>query len=65
MVFNDIATGLMAGIVQTVERLTDVGQTYISSDTTRLKEMTATINRINHRVWHTIFMSTGNWQYDD
>ena len=65
MTFNDIATGLMGGIIQTIERITDVGQTYISSDTTRLKEMTATINRVQHRIWHTIFMSCGNWSYDD
>jgi len=55
----------LSGIIQTVERLTDLGQTYISGDATRLKEMTSTINRVNHRVWHLIFMSTGNWQYDD
>lgn len=63
MTYSD--TTNLSGIIQTIERLTDVGQTYISGDATRLKEMTATINRINHRVWHTIFMSTGNWQYDD
>ncbi|MDA3802826.1 MAG: hypothetical protein PF488_02930 [Patescibacteria group bacterium] len=63
MTFNDTVN--LNGIIQTVERLTDVGQAYISGDDTRLKETTATINRINHRVWHNIFMSTGNWQYDD
>lgn len=63
MVFSN--TTNLNGIIQTLERLTDVGQTYISGDATRLKEATATINRINHRVWHTIFMATGNWKYDD
>lgn len=63
MVFSNTTT--KAGIIQEIERLTDVGQTYISGDATRLAETTATINRVNHRVWHTIFMSTGNWQYDD
>jgi len=63
MTFSD--TTNLSGIIQTIERLTDLGQTYISGDSSRLKEMTATINRINHRVWHTIFMSNGNWQYDD
>jgi hypothetical protein len=63
MIFSSTTT--KAGIIQEIERLTDLGQTYISGDATRLAEMTATINRINHRVWHTIFMATGNWQYDD
>lgn len=63
MQFSNTTT--KAGIIQEIERLTDVGQTYISGDATRLAEMTATINRINHRVWHTIFMATGNWKYDD
>jgi len=63
MTYSD--TTNFSGIIQTVERLTDAEQAYISGDTTRLKEMTATINRIQHRVWHNIFMSTGNWQYDD
>lgn len=63
MVFSNTTT--LAGIIQEIERMTDVGQTYISGTTARLAEMTATINRVNHRVWHTIFMSTGNWQYDD
>jgi hypothetical protein len=63
MVFSNTTT--KAGIVQEIERLCDLGQTYISGDATRLAEHTATINRVNHRVWHTIFMATGNWKYDD
>lgn len=63
MVFSN--TTNLNGIIQEIERLTDVGQTYFSSDSTRLKEVTATVNRINHRVLHLIAMSTGNWQYDD
>jgi len=63
MVFSNTTT--LAGIIQTIERLTDVGQTTISGNATNLAETTATINRINHRVWHNIFMATGNWQYDD
>jgi hypothetical protein len=53
------------GIIQTVEELCDLGDAYISGDTTRLRQFTARINRIAHRVWHTIFMANGNWQYDD
>lgn len=63
MVFSNTQT--KAGIIQELERLCDLGQTYISGNSNVLAESVATINRINHRVWHTIFMSTGNWQYDD
>lgn len=63
MVFSD--TTNLSGLIQTYERLTDQGQATVSGDATKLKEVTATINRINHRVWHLIFTSTGNWQYDD
>ncbi len=63
MKYSDVAN--LSGIIQNIERLTDLGQGYISGDATRLKEMTSIINNVNHRVWHLIFMSTGNWQYDD
>ena len=62
MVYSD--TSSLGGIIQTIERMTDAGQAYISGDDNRLKEMTATVNRINHRVLHIIFTATGNWQYD-
>jgi hypothetical protein len=63
MQFND--TTNLNGIIQEIERMTDLGSTYISGDATRLKDFTSTINRVSSRVWHTIFMSSGNWQYDD
>lgn len=63
MVFSNTTT--KSGIIQTLERLCDLGQTYISGDSNILLEHTATINRVNHRVWHTIFTVTGNWKYDD
>jgi hypothetical protein len=63
MVYSD--TTNLNGIIQEVERMADLGQTYISGNASNLKEFTATINRVNHRIWHTIFMSNGNWQYDD
>jgi hypothetical protein len=63
MKFN--ATSTRDGIIQEIERLTDLGIGYISGDTNRLADFTAIVNRVQHRVWHTIFLSTGNWQYDD
>lgn len=63
MVYSD--TTNLNGVIQTVERLADLGQTYFSGDATRLKEITAMINNENHRIWAFIFNSTGNWQYDD
>jgi len=63
MVYSD--TTSLSGIIQHIERIADLGQTYISGDATRLKEFTATINRVQHRVWHSIFLYNGNWQYDD
>ena len=63
MVFSNTTT--KDGIIQTYERFIDLGDGYISGTEARLREVTAIINRIQHRVWHTIFMATGNWQYDD
>lgn len=48
-----------------VELKTDLGDAYITGDTTRLKQFTALVNNENHKIWHTIFMSNGNWSYDD
>jgi len=42
-----------------------LGSTYISGDTTRLKEFTARVNRALSSVWHLIHTATGNWKYDD
>jgi len=63
MVFN--AVSARNGIIQAIERKTDLGLGYISGDANRLADFTADINNENHKVWHTIFMSNGNWQYDD
>lgn len=63
MVFSD--TTNLSGIIQNIEAMTDLGSTYISGDATRLKEFTNLVNRVGHRVWHVIFTSSGNWQYDD
>ena len=63
MVYND--TTNLSGILQNIEFATDLGTAYITGDTTRLKQFTALVNNENHKVWHTIFMSNGNWSYDD
>lgn len=65
MVFNDVAGDTRSGIIQNIEVMTDLGNAYITGDSSRLKEFTNLVNRVNHRVWHTIFTSNGNWQYDD
>ncbi len=58
-------TTSLEGIIQNIEVMTDLGSAYISGNSTRLKEFTNLVNRVGHRVWHTIFMASGNWQYDD
>lgn len=63
MVYSD--TTNKSGIIQTIEQMADLGDATISGNTTLLKQFTAIVNRVGHRVWHLIFMSTGNWQYDD
>jgi hypothetical protein len=63
MKYND--TTNYSGIIQHIEELTDLGSTYISGDTTRLKEFTAKSNRALSSVWHLIHSFTGNWKYDD
>lgn len=63
MVFSN--TTNRNGIIQAIEKKTDLGIGYISGNADRLADFTADINNENHKIWHTIFMSNGNWQYDD
>jgi len=63
MQFSDTTNN--TGIIQVAEFLTDLGYTTISGDTTKLKEFTSLANNNGHKIWHTIFMSNGNWSYDD
>ena len=58
-------TSLKNGIIQAIEEMTDLGSTYISSDTDRLREFTNRVNRVSNKIWHIIHTSTGNWSYDD
>lgn len=63
MVYSD-ATNLV-GIIQEEERLTGLGYAAITGNATNLKEFTSLNNIESHKIWHTIFTSNGNWQYDD
>ena len=63
MVYNDVTN--LSGVIQEVERLTDLGYAYISGDATRMKEFTAMINQDSRRIFALILNTTGNWQYDD
>jgi len=63
MVYND--TTNLNGILQEVERLTDLGTGFITGDATRLKEFTTYINEGQDDIWYAIYKSTGNWQWDD
>jgi glutaredoxin-related protein len=58
-------TTALSGIIQEEERLTGLGYANISGNTQNLKEFTSLNNIVSHRIWHTIFTSNGNWQYDD
>jgi len=63
MQFNDTTNNL--GIIQACERYTNLGDTTISGSSDKLKEFTAYANTSLRRIWHNIFMSSGNWIYDD
>lgn len=63
MQYND--TSNYEGIIQEIERLTDLGIATISGVTATLKNFTAMVNNHNHRIWSLIFKNNGNWQYDD
>lgn len=63
MQFSDTTNKL--GIIQACERYCNTGDTGISGNTVLLKEFTAHSNSIMRRLWHSIFMAYGGWQYDD
>ena len=63
MVYNDVTN--LSGVIQEVERLTDLGFGYISGDTSRMKEFTSMINQDSRRILSLIMNATSNWQYDD
>jgi len=63
MVFNDVTN--RNGIIQEIEKNTDLGLTYISSNTDLMKDFTADINIVGAEVFTLIYKKCGNWQYDD
>lgn len=63
MILND--TTNKTGIIQSIERKINMGDGYISGNTDRLTEIKAMVNTELSKVWHLIFMSSGNWQFDD
>lgn len=63
MVFND--TTNRKGIIQEIEKNTDLGIGYISGNTDRMKDFTADVNVVGSEVFALIYLLCGNWQYDD
>lgn len=63
MVFSD--TTNRKGIIQEIEKNTDLGIGYISGNTDRMKDFTADVNVVGSEVFALIYLLCGNWQYDD
>lgn len=63
MVFNDVTN--RKGIIQQIEKYTDLGIGYISGNTDLMKDFTADINIVGSEVFALIYLICGNWQYDD
>lgn len=53
------------GLIQMIEQSLGFPDAYISGDTTRLAQWTASINIALDKVFHIIFSSDGKWQFDD
>jgi len=63
MQYND--TTNKNGIIQLAEDYTDLGDGYISGNSTMLKKFTAYANEVSGDIWSTIWSSAGSWQWDD
>lgn len=63
LTFNDTST--LKGIVQVAERRLGLPSTYISGDTTRLKQFTADVNLALDTYTELAIRSSGKFQYDD
>jgi len=63
MQFSD--TTSYNGIIQEIEKITDLGLTAISGDATRLKQFTVDINSEMSNIWFAIFQSCNGWIFDD
>ena len=53
------------GIIQLAEDYTDLGDGYISGNSTMLKKFTAWANETGDDLWFAIWSSMGSWQWDD
>lgn len=63
MNFNE--TTNRSGIIQQIERLTDLGVGYISGNSDLLKDFTVYTNIVNNELVTIIHKNSGAWQYDD
>jgi hypothetical protein len=61
--FSDLTN--KTGIIQACERYCNLGSGKISGDTTLLQDFTNFTNITLSRIWHTVFLATGSWEYDD
>lgn len=62
MKFNQVTS--LDGVIQEVERLTDLGYGYISGSPELMKSFTAMLNQDSRRIL-ALMMKARNWQYDD
>ena len=53
------------GILQQIEKRTDLGKGYITGDSERKADFIADVNLALNEVWHIINQSTGSWAFDD
>ena len=53
------------GILQQIEKRTDLGKGYITGDSERKADFIADVNLALNEVWHIINQSTGSWTFDD
>lgn len=63
MQFSDTTT--KTGVLQAIERFTDLGDGYITGDTDQLHYFTNLVNDTNKDIINTIFEVTGEWVFDD
>jgi len=63
LVFSD--TSNYQGIIQEIERMTNLGQTGITGTTALLQDFTRLVNIWDGRINADILLADGKWQYDD
>src|SRR5574343_938810 len=61
--FNDTVN--KNGIIQLIERNTEIGDGGITGNASRLAQFTADVNIALAKVWALIFKANGRWQFDD